>query len=136
MGMMNPMSMMMMNGMGMGMGGVHHVYDLHKGNMKKWKKKMKSMLRMMKDMHLMNPMMGGMGMGMGMHGMYGMNPMMMGMGMHGGCHRHYGCGHRGHNMQSCVYFGTNLVCNAMMMPMSMMYPPMMGGLMPMGSGLA
>merc|ERR1719412_1991230 len=63
-----------------------------------------------------------------------MHPMMMhGMmgGMHSGCHRHYGCGH--HGPQHCVYFGTDLVCNAMMVPM--MYPPMMGGLMPMGSGM-
>merc|ERR1712048_845397 len=102
---------------------------------------MKSMLHMMRDMHMMNPMMGGMGMGMGMNpmmmgGMGMMNPMMMGMhgmmgGMHGGCHRHYGCGH--HGPQHCVYFGMDLVCNAMMVPM--MYPPMMGGLMPMGSGM-
>ena len=68
------------------MGGVHHVYDIHSGNTGRWRRKMRDMLRMMKDMDIL-------------HRGYG----------RGGCHSHYGCNNNG--MQHCVFFGKDLVNN-------------------------
>eukprot|EP00484_Ammonia_sp_Unknown_P022289 CAMPEP_0197042854 /NCGR_PEP_ID=MMETSP1384-20130603/19185_1 /TAXON_ID=29189 /ORGANISM="Ammonia sp." /LENGTH=446 /DNA_ID=CAMNT_0042474039 /DNA_START=1 /DNA_END=1338 /DNA_ORIENTATION=+ len=100
------------------MGGVHHVYDVQTGNTGQWRRKMREMLRMMKDMNMLRRR-------------YTWNT---------GCHQHYGChgNQQQQGMQHCVFFGKDLMCNMGYPSMGMMNPMMMGGagMQPMMGGLA